>query len=714
MKFFATAPEGVSPLLAEELRSLGAERIQTAGLGVNFSGELALAYRACLWSRLASRILLPLTDVPAPDPETLYAGVREIRWERHLRSDGTLAVDCTASDAAIGHTRYAALKVKDAVVDRMREQFGERPSVDTERPDLRINVHLRGDKARISLDLAGTPLHQRGYRTSGAAAPLKENLAAAILTFAGWPAIAAQGGTLLDPMCGSGTLLIEAGLMAADIAPGLLRPYFGFFGWKRHDKALWEGLLEEAGARRAAGLERVPPIVGYDRDPRALEAAARNVTAAGLDEAITLARRTLAADMTLPQAASGLLISNPPYGERLGAGEDLRQTYALFGELLRTRLPGWHAALFTGNPELAAAVGLRPQRQTTLFNGPIECRLLAYPAAAGVEAGATAELDEGGQAFANRLRKNLRHLSRWARREGVDCYRLYDQDIPDYAVAVDLYQGAQLWVHVQEYAPPRSVDPLRAGERLEQALIAIRDVLELPPERLFLKVRQRQKGSAQYGKLAETGRFYEVREWNCRLLVNFTDYLDTGLFLDHRLIRRQLQQQAAGKRFLNLFCYTGAATVHAALGGAAHTTSVDMSSTYLDWADRNLRLNGFADRKAHELIRANCVEWLQQEAQRGRRRYDLIFLDPPTFSSSKRMEATFDVQRDHPALIRDALALLTPGGVLVFSNNFRKFRLDTEALDPSVKVEEITRATIPEDFRRRPDIHHCWRITVVG
>ncbi|WP_303904769.1 bifunctional 23S rRNA (guanine(2069)-N(7))-methyltransferase RlmK/23S rRNA (guanine(2445)-N(2))-methyltransferase RlmL [Thiohalomonas denitrificans] len=710
MKFFATAPRGLTTALADELTSLGLEPIRPTGAGVHFQGPLEAAYRACLWSRLASRVLLPITDLEAPSGDALYEGVKGIRWERHLNSHGTLAVDCSASRAAITHSQYAALRVKDAIVDRFREQFGERPSVDTETPDVRINLHLRGDRARLSVDLSGTALHRRGYRSFGAAAPLKENLAAGILHLAGWPQVAASGGSLFDPLCGSGTLLIEGALMAADIAPGLYREHFGFLGWKRHAPETWEALLKEAQERRRQGLGSLPAIIGFDRSKEALAAAAANTEAAGLKDRIRLERHSLSSS-TLPSGVpAGLLVTNPPYGERLGDEETLKPLYALLGELLQQHLPDWHGAVFTGNPRLARHVGLKPKGSVTLYNGPIECRLLTYPSVR--EHGTRMATGEVAVPLANRLRKNLKHLTRWARREGVDCYRIYDQDLPEYAVAIDLYQGEKQWVHVQEYQAPHSVPPETAAERLDEALATIADVLALPSKQIFVKVRQRQKGYEQYEKLAATGRFYEVREWNCRFLVNFTDYLDTGLFLDHRLTRRLIQQESAGKRLLNLFCYTGTATVHAALGGAVATTSVDLSRTYLEWAERNLRLNGL-DVKQHELIAADCRDWLADAARAGERDYDLIFMDPPTFSTSKRMEGTLDIQRDHVALIRDAIRLLCPGGELVFSNNFRKFRLDTDAL-ADLDMEDITRSTIPEDFRRRPDIHRCWRIRPGG
>src|SRR5690606_19207749 len=303
---------------------------------------------------------------------------------------------------------------------------------------------------------------------------------------------------------------------------------------------------------------------------------------------------------------------------------------------------------------------------------------------------------------------NLKNLQRWARREGVTNYRLYDADLPEFAVAVDVYQGERLWAHVQEYAAPASIDPARAGRRLREALRVIPEVLGIPPEQMFFKIRERQRGRAQYEKLDRQGRYYEVREGGCRLLVNFTDYLDTGLFLDHRPTRARIGALAAGKRFLNLFCYTGAATVHAAVGGARATTSVDMSRTYLDWAERNLALNGHRGRD-HEFIQADCLAWLAAESARRRRQYDLIFLDPPSFSNSKRMERTFDVQRDHVTLLRQTAALLAPGGLLIFSNNLRRFRLDAEAL-PELDIRDISRETIPPDFARNPKIHHCFEV----
>ena len=707
LNLFATAPRGLESLLAEELRSLGGAEVRETRAGVLFQGALREAYRICLWSRLASRVLLHLAEFEAAGAEELYDGVRAMPWERHLADDGTLAVDATVRNSALTHSRFAALKVKDAIVDRFRDQTGRRPGIDVERPQVRINLHLDRNRAQLSLDLSGDSLHRRGYRREGLAAPLKENLAAAILVRSGWPELAAAGGTLLDPMCGSGTLPIEGALLAADCAPGLLREYWGFNGWLGHRPDLWQELLEEARQRCRAGLERLPAILGYDSDPRAVQAARDHAQRAGLGNRLTFEVRPLE-QLQAPDrhpGNGGLVVANPPYGERLGEMAELRGLYALLGERLRQHFLGWQAAVFTGNPELAKNLGLRAHKLHPFFNGALACRLLRFQVEPQWFFGANAPqapLSEGARMFANRLRKNMRTLQRWAQQENVTCYRLYDADMPEYALAVDRYEDR---LHVQEYQAPATVDAAAAARRLREALRVLPEVLEVSPEAVAVKVRQRQKGTSQYDRQAGAGERFVVREGNCRFWVNLHDYLDTGLFLDHRPTRFLLQELAAGRRFLNLFGYTGTATVHAARGGAGSTLTVDLSRTYLDWARDNLALNGLAGPQ-HRLLQADVLQFLE----RDRGRYDLIFLDPPTFSNSKSMSGTLDIQRDHVRLLRLAAALLAPDGILIFSNNFRKFRMDREGL-PELSIEDITAATIPPDFTRNPRIHNCWRIT---
>ncbi|MEX0729297.1 MAG: bifunctional 23S rRNA (guanine(2069)-N(7))-methyltransferase RlmK/23S rRNA (guanine(2445)-N(2))-methyltransferase RlmL [Aquisalimonadaceae bacterium] len=701
-RLFATAPRGLEGLLAEEIRAIGAGDAREQRGGVVFSGTLELAYRVCLWSRIANRVLLPLANFEAADADALYAGVRTIPWPEHLGPGATLAVDFTGVRAAVSHSRYAMQRVKDAVVDVMRERTGDRPSVDTEAPDLRINTHMAGESVIVAVDLSGDSLHRRGYREPGIIAPLKENLAAAVLLRGGWPELAASGGGFVDPMCGSGTLAIEAAWMAGDTAPGLLRTRFGFLGWKGHDATAWKDLVDEALERQEAAAGHLPPIVAYDHDSAAVRQALANVQRAGLVGVVHVEKRELAEASPPTHVTGGLVAINPPYGERLSLDRELVPLYARLGDTLREHFQGWRVVLLSGAD---AEIGLRPERHWTLYNGPIICRLERFELA--VRDPGAEPPPQAAQDLVNRLNKNRRALGSWLKRNAVSSYRIYDADIPEYALAVDVYGTEQGdWLHVQEYEPPpsSSVDPRAARARLRAALAALPVALGVPPERTVLKVRRRQRGQSQYSRQGKEGRWLEVREGPCRLLVNLTDYLDTGVFLDHRPVRLWLGEAAAGKRVLNLFSYTGAATVHAAVGGAKATTSVDLSRTYLDWLLRNLRLNR-VDTPQHQVVQADCRDWLAQ----CREHYDIIFLDPPSFSNSKRMEGTLDIQRDQAGLIRAAADRLTPGGLLVFSTNLRRFRLDEEGL-PGLVVEDRSEWSIPQDFRRNQRIHRCFFI----
>lgn len=724
LQFFATAPKGLEELLAAELGALGAAAVKLQPAGVLFQGPLQLGYRVCLWSRLASRVLLELGRGPAGDGDELYRTVQGLDWSAHMERTQTLAVDFTGTNAAIVHTQFGAQRVKDAVVDQLRAG-AQRPSVDKLRPDLRIHVHLGKrtgssaqdpgdrseagrDEARISIDLSGESLHRRGYREEGAMAPLKENLAAAVLLRAGWPAIAAAGGPLLDPMCGSGTLLIEGAWIAGDRAPGLGRDYFGFLGWRGHAPALWAELVAEASARAAAGRAKIPDIRGFDTSGLAVAAAIANLEAAGLRGLVHVERWALGEQLLAPVRegkAPGLVVCNPPYGARVGEGEDLRPLYRELGELLRTRHMGGDAAVLLADRELGHAIGLRAKKIYDLYNGAMPVHLLRFKIeAAAVTRPRTerpAARSEAAASFANRLAKNRKALRPWAEKEGLTAYRLYDADIPEYAVAVDIYADH---AHVQEYAPPKEIEPEKAEARMRDVLAVVPEVLEIPRAHVHLKTRVRSKGGSQYGKQGEAGQHFEVREGDCRFLVDLNEHLDTGLFLDHRLTRQRVGRLARGRRFLNLFAYTGAATVHAVKGGAVASTTVDMSTTYTAWARRNFVLNGITGPE-HRLVTAECRGWMAQEL----RRYGLIFLDPPTFSNSKRMDEDFDLQRDHVALIREAVRLLERGGILIFSNNNRRFKLDGEGL-ADLEVVDITKETIPRDFARNPRIHQCWQI----
>lgn len=746
-QFFATCPKSLEGLLFSELTQLGATELRETVAGVYFSGSIETAYRVCLWSRLANKILLPLASFDVASQDDLYHGTRDIAWQEHLNPTGTLLVDFVGTSDEIRNTQFGAVKVKDAIVDCLRDFSGERPSVAKRDPDLRVNARLSKDKVVVSLDLSGESLHRRGYRLKQGSAPMKENLAAGILLRAGWPEIAANGGALLDPMCGSGTILIEAAFIAADIAPGLGRVSFGFERWLKHDNAIWQSLRNEAHERRRIGLEKeLPEIRGYDADIKVIRAAEENIVSAELDNWLRVSRKELAEfkKPTHTEIKAGLVLSNPPYGERLGEVESLKLLYAHLGERLRNEFQGWRAGVFTGNPELGKQMGLRADKKYKLFNGTIPSELLMFTIASDAfvqsrveqdgrfsrdnEERAAAEelvketsrqeqadaLSNGAQMLVNRLHKNLKQLEKWARKNDISCYRLYDADMPEYAAAIDVYFGqsqphraGQVYANVQEYAAPKSVDEDRAAQRFAEIELAVPYALDIPVHNISYKQRRRNKGTMQYEKLTElpTGDVFSVEEGAAKLHINIWQYLDTGLFLDHRPVRKMIASMAKDKRFLNLFCYTATASVHAAMGGARYTVSVDMSNTYLNWARKNFALNGLSESK-NRLEQADCLKWLEENDQQ----FDLILLDPPSFSNSKRMEDVLDVQRDHVQMIHNCMRALDENGTLIFSNNLRTFKLDSEALN-AYTIKDISAQTIDEDFKRNPKIHQCWLIT---
>lgn len=716
-EIFVNCPKGMESLLRDELLSLGANAARETVAGVYASGDADFPYRVCLWSRLANRVLLPLTRIEVNSADDLYQGVRQVDWLEHLETGNTFAVDFVGHSDSIRHSQFGAQKVKDAVVDQFAERTGARPSVDIKNPQLRINAYLAKGRVALSLDLSGESLHRRGYRVAMVPAPLKENLAAALLLRAGWPETCARGGGLVDPLCGSGTLLIEAAMMAADIAPGILRQHhhvqhWGFKHWKQFDSRRWHEQLAEAEERKRAGLARaLPEIRGYDKDSKAIAAAEANIAAAGLERVVRVSAKPVSALKRPTHRAMepGLILTNPPYGERWGEVEELRPLYEELGKVAKAEFPGWKLGVFTGNLELAQELRLRSDKSYSFFNGTIPAKLFMFSLReAGDEADQGArrprELTDNEQMLVNRLAKNARRLKPWLSRSGVSCYRLYDSDLPEYAVAIDFYGDA---IHVQEYAPPATVDANKARQRMREIRQALLHAYPASRDKLYFKERRRQSGDSQYQPLNPWGRkgnSFVVTEGPAKLEINLSDYLDSGLFLDHRPVREMIRNLARGKRFLNLFCYTAAATVHAGLGGAASSLSIDMSNTYLDWAQRNLDLNSLG-RDKHKILRADCLEWLgKREGQ-----FDLIFLDPPTFSNSKKMADVLDIQRDHARLIEDAMAILAPGGTLIFSNNFRRFKMD-DGIASRFEIEDISARSIPPDFERNQKIHHCWLI----
>lgn len=704
-EYFATCPRGAEQLLAAELARLGVDDPQPTRGGVAFSSTAAdVAYRVCLHSALHQRLLLILGRFQARTPDELYAGVQQVDWSEHLAVDGTLRIDAKLRDTELGKPHFAALRAKDAIVDQFRARFDQRPSIRMRSPDLRIDLFVHRESVQLATDLTGV---WKAETPSGA---VGDGIDAALVlgVLKQWPAdVVIAGAAHVD-------VIAQAAMRASAAAPGLLKHDFGFAGWLGHVPARWQRLCDEARqAQRAAPDEQHPRIHVYEPDLKRLGRARRHAKAFGLEAWVQW--HDQGAWKMKPPAASGVLLVCP-------SRDDSAQQAAV-EHAARSRFEGWQVVHRSESGEtqgrawrgkaqqvLKISRGKR-NMQVQLFDLSTHTRPLEVsPAPRQPVAETLAEpVVEPAPDLINRLGKNHKHLRRWALREGVDCYRLYDADLPEYAAAVDLYHGDALWAVIQEYAAPAKLPDAVAAERLEQVVDGVRRVLDLPPQRVVVKTRQRQRGQAQYEKLGRDGDFHVVQEGGLKLLVNFTDYLDTGLFLDHRSVRAELGRQARDRHVLNLFAYTGVATLHMVAGGAKSSTTVDMSRTYLSWAKRNLLLNGLHGNQ-HQFVQADCLHWLAEQAKDpASKRYGLIFMDPPTFSRSKRMQDTLDIQRDHVSLIRQAVTLLRPGGELFFSNNFRRFKLDEAALS-DLAIRDITAATLPEDFKRRPRIHYCYRI----
>jgi 23S rRNA (guanine2445-N2)-methyltransferase / 23S rRNA (guanine2069-N7)-methyltransferase len=605
-------------LLADELEAIGAAEIKQTVAAVHFQGSLQVAYKACLWSRLANRILMPLLSFKLDSTDDLYTNSVEIPWEEHLTEDNSIAIDFIGTSKHIDNSMYGAQLLKDAVVDRIRRVAGGRPNVDAKSPDIRIQARQHKGQVVVSLDISGDSLHRRGYRTGQGSAPLKENLAAALLMRAGWADIAKQGGALIDPMCGSGTFLIEAAMMAADIAPSINRENFGFSHWLQHDQALWGSVIADAEQRKAAGLAAFSnDIRGYDGNSRILDVTVANIENAGLDEHIRIAHKPLD-QFGKATADNGLLITNPPYGDRMGEEEQLVPLYQKLGTVLQKNFVQWRAAVYTGNLDLARELDLSPTKQYSLFNGSIPCKLLVFDnmqskseqiAERLSKPAPVQPLSEEAKMLFNRLQKNQKRLKGWLKKSAISCYRLYDADIPEYAAAIDIYERR---IYVQEYAAPSTIEAHVAKKRFDTIKRAVKEFAGDRFEKVYYKERRRQKGDAQYQRLNdESSESIVVNEGRARFEVNLSDYLDTGLFLDHRPVRAMLSELCQGKSLLNLFCYTASATVQAALAGARSSLSVDMSNTYLDWAQRNFELNSLSSTK-HQLLRADCLNGLKK------------------------------------------------------------------------------------------------------
>ncbi len=656
-------------------------------------GTLRAGYRLCLWSRVASRVLLPLVTIETESDAALYEALRAVSWWEHFDSTQTFAIGSSQAARSSFPSHYWVQRAKDAIVDAFRDHGGARPSVDKKSPEIRFHLHIGEQKHELALDFSGEALHRRGYRRSGGEAPLKENLASAILYLAGWPQAASRGLNLVDPTCGSGTFLIEAALIATHCAPGLLRKKFGFESWLAHDRALFENERDDARAARKADCPAA--IYGFDASEKALLQARRNLRAAGVENHVSLGHRSFT-EVRKP-ADHGIVVCNPPYGQRLGDESTLFLFYQSLGDVLKREFDGWTAFVFAAQRESLKHLGLRPSKKTVLFNGAIECRLLEIPIVgvpdAATQAPGWRKPSDKAPMFVNRIEKNRKKWKRWAKRNDIECYRLYDADIPEYDVAVDRYRSKAI-VHIYQRAH-RDEEEL-ARRRIQDVLITLPEALGIPSNDLVVKVRHRHDQGDQYVRLAQRERELIVQERGLRFVVNLEDRIDTGLFLDHRKVRSYAREHCRRKRVLNLFSYTCSVSVAAAVGGAKQTTSVDLSKTYLDWGRRNFEANDL-DPRPHRFFRDDAMRWISKT----RDQYDWVFINPPTFSRSKKTKNDFNVHRDHVPLIEQTMRSLHEDGELLFTTHAKSFRLNAKIKD-RFEVEDCQSAFVPDDFARSP------------
>ena len=721
MIYFAQSSQNQTDLIVKEAERAGAERVKATASGVQFSGSLEVGYRFCLTTRIASRVLQALYfDEHISSPDELYEKCKLIPWEEYIDPSKTFQLTQTVQACNwIKNSHFASLRVKDAIVDRIREHFNEeRPSVDTDNPDITFHLHIKSEKVIIYIDFSGEGLFKRGYRSDSTDAILKEHLAAAVLYRSDWykTVLDSNPGVFLDPFCGSGTLVVEAALLARDIAPGLIRkqPY-AFEKLSSFDAEIYEQVLSELSERAEEAKNREIKIYASDISRTAVEIAKAAALKAGVYDDITFSVKdfTLFTSEDVP-SSKGYIVTDPPYGIRM-KDFDESKLYSKLGAVCQENFKGWKISILCGDSELLSLIDMKPERTNSLFNGGILCQLAHYSVFSDEEKQELIQraikrreerlaqpLSEGAQMAYNRLKKNLAELKPIMEKEGVTCYRIYDADMPEYSAAIDMYEGK--WINLQEYAPPATIEKEAAERRLNELVLATERATGIDIENIYIKQRKEQKGKDQYKKLASKNKFYLSKENGVQFLVNFTDYLDTGIFLDHRPIRKFIQENSKDKRFLNLFCYTATATLDAVKGGALSTTSVDASSTYLDWAMENFKINGYSTDIGNFFYRSDALDYLWDTFDR----FDLIFCDPPTFSNSKSRD-TFDVQRDHSRLIDACMMHLEKNGMLIFSNNFRRFKMDDYILT-KYSVEDITPTTIGSDFERDPKIHKCFII----
>jgi len=698
MDFINTCAAGLEPLVEHEITGWGGSVAERRRGAVHWSGDLEHGYQACLWSRFSSRVIMVLKRFEIGGDADLYEGTGSVDWSGHLTTHSSFAVDCVLSGGGpVTNSMFGALRVKDGIADQFRNASGLRPSVKTDQPDVQVYVHICGAAVILGLDLSGIALHRRGYRAVSGPTPLKESLAAAIVAMSGWDGSA----TLLDPMCGSGTLLIEAALMYGDSAPGLGRSYFGMFGWQGHDSGIWDALVDDAIKREdLAQDKRWPKLIGFDGDETAVEAARKNIGRAGLEERITVGCRELSR-LENQFGRTGHLISNPPYGERLSDKASVKYLYRCLGQHFQSEFPDWRITMFTAAPDFSDQFRIDSPKTLKIFNGPLPCRLISgtpKKKAAGRDR-ADRPLQIGqqqtGDELSNRIIKNFRQIKPLADKYGLESYRVYDRDLPQYNVTIDLLGASIL---VTEFTASSKVDRQTVDERFAHVTRCVRSLFQVGRERVYVSRRlKRPRSGIRKQSL-------EIVEDNRVAVLELPSGYGAGFPLDQVLVRRYIADTIGRGRFLSVFDGGGLATVAAVSGGATMTTTIAGPASDGWCIAVNFNRNGLLVDK-HRIVEQSPAAWFEQ----NRQPYDLIYVNPRRLSYAKKRSAEIDLIRDHHHIIDQAVSSLAPGGTLIFSTLLPTLKLD-QRIRRRYGCRDISSETAGALVGRQRQHFQCWRI----
>lgn len=693
---FASTNFGTENLLEQELLDIGVKILNVKRGGIYYEANELLLYQSLMWSRIASRIFLYIKKFRINNIKDLYNNIYDINWTEFFNVNNTFMINCKGTNNIVRNSLFGSLIVKDAIVDQFNKKYGCRPNVDRISPNIRIKVLISNKNImHVMLDLSGDALYKRGYRQFCHSTPIKENLASAIVLNSGW----IKNTPIIDPMCGSGTLLIEAAMMSCDKAPGLNRVKWGFKFWKKYNKSLWKNVFETAQKRFQIGLQKCSKnyFIGYDYNAEIIEKAKINTSNAGLSNIIQFFTKNLNnLKNTYNKKEFGILLSNPPYGEREQTESQLVGLYVQLSMISKKYFKNWQLSVFSSSNFLLNFLQMQSHKEYILRNGALNCTQKNYKIFLH---SSITESDE----FQNRLTKNFKKLNNWTQQENIECFRVYNADLPNYNIIIDIYKK---WIVLQEYKAPKIINYKKAHKRLCNAIYHTKEILSININNIILKIRQKNKNKTQYQKLFNQNNFIEIKEHHAKFLVNLTDYLDTGLFLEKRLIRKLIGKMSKGKDFLNLFSYTGTATVYAGLGNANSTTSIDISNTYIQWSIRNMSINNLSGSK-HNFIQTNCLNWIKTT----NKKFDLIFINPPTFSNSKKMNKSFELKRDFFHLIKDLKRILRQDGNIIFSSSTHNFKINLDVLDKiKLYAKNITKKTQSKDYINDSKIYHSWII----